>query len=53
MRLLWDERAWSEYLDWQSEDRKALRKINDLLKDIMTPNRHRSLFRARGAFSIL
>ncbi len=34
MRLLWDERAWSEYLEQQSEDRRTLKKINDLLKDI-------------------
>ena len=34
MRLLWDERAWAEYLEWQSEDKKTLKKINTLLKDI-------------------
>ena len=34
MRLLWDERAWAEYLGWQSEDKKTLKKINALLKDI-------------------
>ncbi|MBQ7492399.1 MAG: Txe/YoeB family addiction module toxin [Clostridia bacterium] len=34
MRILWDERAWEEYLSWQIEDRKTLKKINTLLKDI-------------------
>jgi len=34
MKLLWDDRAWSEYCAWQQEDRKTLRRINDLLKDI-------------------
>ena len=34
MRILWDERAWEEYLSWQAEDRKTLKKINTLLKDI-------------------
>ena len=34
MKLLWDDRAWNEYCAWQQEDRKALRRINDLLKDI-------------------
>lgn len=34
MRLLWDERAWEDYLDWQAQDRKTLRRINLLLKDI-------------------
>lgn len=34
MRLLWDERAWEQYLSWQTEDKKMLRKINRLIKDI-------------------
>ena len=34
MNLLWDDRAWNEYCAWQQEDRKTLRRINDLLKDI-------------------
>ena len=34
MKILWDEKAWAEYLDWQSEDKKTLRRINTLIKDI-------------------
>ena len=34
MRILWDERAWEEYLSWQTEDRKTLKRINTLIKDI-------------------
>ena len=34
MKILWDERAWNEYLEWQSEDKKTLSKINALIKDI-------------------
>ena len=34
MRILWDERAWEEYLSWQKEDKKTLRRINALIKDI-------------------
>lgn len=34
MRLLWDERAWDEYLYWQAQDKKTLKRINALLKDI-------------------
>ena len=34
MRLLWDEAAWEEYLSWQREDKKTLRRINQLLTDI-------------------
>ena len=34
MRILWDERAWEEYLSWQIQDRKTLRRINALIRDI-------------------
>lgn len=34
MRMLWDERAWEDYLNWQTQDRKTLKKINILIKDI-------------------
>lgn len=34
MRLLWEDRAWDEYLDWQKYDRKSLKRINALIKDI-------------------
>jgi toxin YoeB len=28
-------RGWSEYTEWQTEDRRALKKINQLIKDII------------------
>ena len=34
MRLLWDDRAWEEYILWQKQDKKTLKKINALIKDI-------------------
>ncbi|MDO4544811.1 MAG: Txe/YoeB family addiction module toxin [Bacillota bacterium] len=34
MRLVWDERAWEEYCQWQRQDKKTLRRINVLLKDV-------------------
>ena len=34
MKLLWDERAWNEYCVWQQENKKTLKRINELLKDI-------------------
>lgn len=34
MRLLWEERAWNEYLYWQTQDKKLLKRINVLIKDI-------------------
>ena len=34
MRKLWDDDAWEEYLEWQKTDKKTLKRINNLLKDI-------------------
>ena len=33
-KLAFAERAWEEYLYWQENDKKALRRVNLLLKDI-------------------
>lgn len=35
MRLLWEEGAWEEYTYWQTQDKKAMKRINALIKDIM------------------
>ena len=35
MRLLWEDRAWNDYLYWQTQDRKTLKRINALIKEIM------------------
>ena len=34
MNKLWEDDAWDEYLYWQTQDKKTLKKINELLKDI-------------------
>ena len=34
MRLLWEETAWDDYCSWRMEDKKTLKTINTLLKDI-------------------
>lgn len=34
MGVLWEDEAWQEYVDWQEQDKKTLRKINRLVKDI-------------------
>jgi len=34
MNKVWHDRAWDEYLHWQTQDRKTLNRINNLLKDI-------------------
>lgn len=33
MKLLWEESAWEDYLYWQSQDKKTLRRINQLIQD--------------------
>lgn len=34
MRLIFSERAWEDYLHWQTTDRKLLTRINNLIRDI-------------------
>ena len=34
MEILWKEKSWLEYLYWQTQDKKTLKRINNLLKDI-------------------
>lgn len=34
MKKDWSDEAWEDYLYWQKQDKKMLKKINDLLKDI-------------------
>ena len=32
--LLWTDEAWADYVYWQSQDRKTIKRINQLIKDI-------------------
>ena len=34
MKLLWEEIAWEDYMYWQTQDKKTLKRINSLIKDI-------------------
>lgn len=34
MQKIWDDEAWEDYLYWQIQDRKTLKRINALIKDI-------------------
>ena len=34
MRKIWSDEAWEDYLYWQEQDKKTLKKINSLIKDI-------------------
>jgi len=33
MKKIWFDEAWKDYLYWQSQDRKTLRRLNDLIRD--------------------
>jgi len=33
-RLIFSKNGWEDYLSWQKEDKKILRKINMLIKEI-------------------
>lgn len=34
MRKIFSDNAWEDYLYWQKHDKKILKKINNLIKDI-------------------
>jgi len=34
MKIVFSKNSWEDYLSWQTEDRKILKKINELIKDI-------------------
>ena len=34
MEKLWTDEAWDDYLYWQSQDKKTLKRINQLIRDI-------------------
>lgn len=34
MKITFSRNAWEDYVSWQRDDKKILRKINELIKDI-------------------
>ena len=34
MKYVWDEVSWADYEWWQTQDRKIVKRINALLRDI-------------------
>ena len=34
MKKLWEDDAWEEYKEWLNVDKKILKRINELIKDI-------------------
>ena len=43
MNKIWSDEAWEDYIYWQQQDKKTLKKINDLIKDI-----ERNGYRCKG-----
>jgi toxin YoeB len=43
MRKAWTDEAWEDYQYWQTQDKRTLRRINQLIKDI-----DRTLFEGIG-----
>ncbi|AKV58169.1 Txe/YoeB family addiction module toxin [Corynebacterium riegelii] len=35
MRLVWTSHAWEDYLHWQANDKKMLKRVNQLLRDTL------------------
>ena len=35
MNLTWTEIAWQDYLYWQTQDKRTLKRINMLIQDIL------------------
>ena len=38
MKKIWSDKAWDDYLYWQTQDTKTLQKVNQLVKDIERNN---------------
>ena len=38
MKKIWFDEAWEDYTYWQTQDKKTLKRINMLLKDIERGN---------------
>ena len=38
MKKIWSDKAWDDYLYWQTQDKKILKKVNQLVKDIERNN---------------
>lgn len=34
MNKIWHSDAWEDYLYWQAQDKKTIKKINELIQDI-------------------
>jgi toxin YoeB len=38
MKKIWSDKAWDDYLYWQTQDKKTLKRVNQLVKDFERNN---------------
>ena len=38
MKKIWSDKAWDDYLYWQTQDKKTLKRVNQLVQDIERNN---------------
>jgi len=38
MKVIWFEEAWDDYLYWQTQDKRTIKRINQLLQDTKRNN---------------
>jgi toxin YoeB len=38
MEIKFSMKAWEQYVDWQSQDKRTIKRINELLRDITRGN---------------
>ena len=43
MKKIWFEEAWEDYEYWQTQDKKTIKRINALLKDISRNSPHKGI----------
>lgn len=36
LKLAWGRKAWQDYIYWQSQDKKTLKRINRLIQDTLS-----------------
>ena len=34
MKIIWFEEAWKDYIFWQTQDKKTIKRLNQLLQDV-------------------
>jgi toxin YoeB len=34
MQKLWTDRAWNDYLFWQTQDKRTLKRVNQIIRDV-------------------